>query len=376
LFPRTSIEILGDDRTAKTLSKFELPPDYVGQGYRIERPPFHSGLISRSGVALDEYVVRSPEVDAFLRGSELPITEEKTHLDFVVDHLRTKARIFDQIIRQKYHSARGATPRQGFFNESKVGLASDIFSGSRNLSVFCTTYFSSVLTNDLVSFIGETVGPFPEKCYSGSDDLPVYPGDRMVLKSIADSYMNDHIGLSTVVITCDDKLVLWEQGAAALHSQHKVAPTGSGSCDWEDWLVLLRRPEPKAVTLQMLLTQAMEREFKEESRPFDRPLLDGDVRTWIIGHFRWLRRGGKPEFVAVSRTSKSSSELRPNIREVGAPKSLRTYPAESLDLLSSSVAEILKHETASVPLWVTMRCLSEMIERGESLDNFIRSEPP
>lgn len=374
LFPNIGIELLADDGTARILSAIELPVDYRESGYRLERSEILPVVTSRSGPLFADLVARSSECDRLIRSSEFEISEHSAKLSRVTDHLRSHPEIFDKILRQQYALARGARPRAMFFNEGKIGLSTDILlSASNPLRIFRTSYFHSLLTNDLVGYSAQTLGPSPEQCYSGSTDFPAFRNGKSVcLSDIADSYMNDHIGVSTVVITSDRKLVLWEQAAAALHSHHLIAPTGSGSCDWSDWQTLLSAGNSDRITLRALITHAMGREFREESRPFDEPLLAGTLETELIGHFRWVHRGGKPEFIAVSKTSKSSAELKPNVREVSAPKSLRVYPAASLTQLSDSVSELLLHERGSVPLWATMRCLSEIIENEpEMVQSFL-----
>jgi hypothetical protein len=107
----------------------------------------------------------------------------------------------------------------------------------------------------------------------------------------------------------------------------------------------------------------MEREFREESISRKSPWWRVAIKTEILGYFRWVRRGGKPEFVGISRTETPSWELSANPREVDAPVRIRlVHPARDLDELRSSIAILLADKQLSVPLWVNLICLKESLD--------------
>ncbi|WP_146164849.1 hypothetical protein [Desulfonatronum sp. SC1] len=175
--------------------------------------------------------------------------------------------------------------------------------------------------------------------------------------------MGNHIGISTVVLTSDGQLVLWRQSGGAQQSRDLLAPTGSGSCDWQDWSRLSR-----SASLKTLISSAMEREFREESHPLKSALRGIAIRTEILGHFRWVRRGGKPEFVGVSKIEAPFSRLQANTDEVDAPEFVQlAYPACNVEQLLSSIAKLLCNKQLSVPLWVNLICLQEALQSNSNL---------
>jgi hypothetical protein len=108
------------------------------------------------------------------------------------------------------------------------------------------------------------------------------------LMPLAQSELANAVGVSTVAITTDGHLLLTLQAAGSSASAERWAPSGSGSLEPQD---LAGRP-----VLQAAVAVGMERELREECG-----LLTEDVGwTRLVGYGRWLDRGGKPEFFAVT----------------------------------------------------------------------------
>jgi hypothetical protein len=120
-------------------------------------------------------------------------------------------------------------------------------------------------------------------------------------------------------------------------------------------------------SLTEFLAHSMEREFREESHPLKDALKNARVNTYPLGYFRWVGRGGKPEFVGFSTVDKKAYELRPNTAEVDRPMSLPSYPAESLKAVHNSIVGLLADTELSVPLWVNLMCMKEAIESESDL---------
>lgn len=343
--PRTKLE--QDHEMPKFLSALRLASDYVEAGYTKVAVPNRDA----------EYVVRSMSIDIILRERDLQIEECQEFQQRLRRKLRKQPEL-EEMLRSKYDDS--WRRQKHFFNESKACLASDLLQPDQILHIYKGSYFGSFLTNELVAYLLESTGPRPVIRYRGSDH---FPADNNVLKSISNSAVGNHIGISTVVHTSDGYLVTWRQSKAAQQSQRLMAPTGSGSCDWSDWK---RLDGPKS--LKRLLAAAMEREFREESHPLKAGLDDATITTEVLGFFRWLKRAGKPEFVGLSKVDVPSFELEPNATEVDAPEYiLNTYCASSISRFRESLEGtedrpgLLQSDSLSVPLWVNLICLDEAL---------------
>src|SRR4051812_35605749 len=116
---------------------------------------------------------------------------------------------------------------------------------------------------------------------------------RGELLSLEKNKLANPIGVSTLAFTDDGKLVLVLQDNKAHSSGNKYAPAGSGSSDHQDLKILRRRREP----LQDFIARGMRRELREECRLQERELGE----TLLLGYFRWINKGAKPEYVGVTR---------------------------------------------------------------------------
>ena len=206
--------------------------------------------------------------------------------------IRSFARDLEALLRwHARRSSAGGEP-QRLFNEAKIGLVDDAprkLDGDR-FGIYRTSYFHSLLTNEGVTKVLETRGVVPYRVFEGNKYFPFESGPGSPIRSLADSCMADHIGVSTLVVTRDRKLVMWRQSAHAQQSRNRLVATGSGSCDWSDLV---------EGDLKATLIRAMEREFHEESFGGDRKArVECDTR--VIGYFRWVRRGAKPEFTGAT----------------------------------------------------------------------------
>jgi len=122
-----------------------------------------------------------------------------------------------------------------------------------------------------------------------------------IILDLQESKCSNHIGVSTIAFTSGGKMVITIQSAESAQSANLLAPSGSGSADFNDL-----KQQPK--TLQTFITNAMERELLEECGLADN--VDELVRTHLIGFARLLNRGGKPEFFGVSFINKPFNSLK------------------------------------------------------------------
>ncbi len=189
------------------------------------------------------------------------------------------------------------------------------------------------------------------------------------LRRLAENDLANVIGVSTLALTEDGRVVLVRQGPAALSSPGQLAPSGSGSLDLRD-VGRLRRTRAEG-SLTEVLVRGMARELSEEVNL--RAHESG--RTVVLGYFRWLDRGGKPEYVGVTLLPLTARAVQQRgirrverdwVRDVVVPE----YEALDLDALrrdpdvaALSVTSQLvgPREVASLPLVMCLRALGHAL---------------
>ncbi len=244
-----------------------------------------------------------------------------------------------------------------FFNEVKLCLSEDV---CINELVKCHRgmYYDSLLTNEIAgNYIidrnGTTLADysylFPIK---KSNKL-----DRSSIQSIKEAILNNHIGVSTIAITADNYMIFWIQNTRALYANNLIVPSGSGSCDFKDLTNM---------DFIRTLKTAMEREFMEESTNFKK-LNEFSIKTKIIGHFRWMQKAGKPEFLGVTKIGLKWIDLVSNLNEVRKSNAAEKHVLEEEVHNIVEVAEVIKERlkkdsSLSVPLFCNMIFLLQYIE--------------
>lgn len=194
--------------------------------------------------------------------------------------------------------------RQGnFINENKLSMASEFISlnEENNLVLLCKgCYYMSYLTNGIYNL---------QLCAEEKDDCirPFHSSLTSVVDDLQLSIMGDHIGVSTLLITKDNWIVLLFQNNFAAINQRTYVPSGSGSVDWVDY-------QPSYSDFRECIISATERELREEM--FDKVPIDKlpTFTTKVVGFYRDLRRGGKPEFYCTSRVDLSWQEIMEKIQ--------------------------------------------------------------
>lgn len=313
-------------------------------------------------------VVRSEALDSWLRKqSQIPMVEDVGKRKDVDLLLRDHANYLESILRCHARKSLRSTPPRVLLNERKLGLTDGPSPDRPSLRVHPTSYFHSLLTNEAATHYLESLGEDPRVLFSGGEHL--FPwhtrAESWRLLALSYSQMADHIGISTLVVTRDRKLVFWSQAENSQQSRNQFVSTGSGSCDWEDRV---------DGDLKATLIGAMEREFREES--FGGKKLPGlKCETRILGYFRWVSRGGKPEFTGVTRADVDSHELSPNTAEVnrrgGRTELYRDVP--TLADLVRVLDDLHASPQASVSFWANALALREAIgEAPEDWGAFLR----
>lgn len=314
----------------------------------------------------DQAVVRSASVDRWLRASPLLMEDSTVKRDEVVARLRGHAGQLETLLRCHARESTRAVPPRVLLNEPKLGLSDGISPARATVRVHPVSYFHSLLTNEAATRSLESLDEDPEVVFSGGDLLfPIdRSGDSWSLLPLMQSRMSDHIGVSTLVVTRDRKLVFWNQGDNAQQSRNLFVSTGSGSCDWSDRV---------DGDLKATIVRSMEREFSEESFGGERP-PSFECETRVLGYFRWLLRAGKPEFTGVTYVALDAHQLRPNIVEVNRRRRVElSREVPDLAALRQVLDELLASSHASVSFWMNLLTLREAIsDAPDEWSDFLR----
>ncbi|QCO67583.1 hypothetical protein E4582_03055 [Luteimonas yindakuii] len=345
-----------DSFVDQLLERVVPSPGEVDDGHVVTRVPH-----------LREAVVRSTAVDRWLRTHALSMVEDTGKRQEVDARLRGHAPALETLLRCHARQSLRSVPPRVLVNETKLGLSDGVSPSRSMVRVHQVGYFHSLLTNEASTRCLETLHEDPEIVFSGCDQL--FPlasrdGPSWPLLPLAQSRMADHIGISTLVVTRDHKLVLWTQGSNAQHSRQQLVSTGSGSCDWDD---------RTGDDLKATLVRAMEREFVEES-------LGGGTapefqrETRVLGFFRWLTRGAKPEFTGITWVDLDAHSLRPNISEVTRRhRAQLCHDVGTMERLRLVLDNLLQNQQGSVSFWANVLAVREAInEAPEEMRSFLR----
>jgi hypothetical protein len=191
------------------------------------------------------------------------------------------------LLRRRVEELRSAGKK--LFDSPKIRLVDDPVPGLP-ARVMQTTYFNGLVTNELCL---RSYRLSQEHVLDGTGRA--FPDCEV--PRLADSMMSNHIGACSLAFDTDGVLCLCETGAASAVSAGKLSPSAAGSLDMEDLHA--------ASSLTEAVCAALSRELSEETG------LDSsaEVETRVIAFARHLERGGKPEFVGVSKIPGRWSDL-------------------------------------------------------------------
>ncbi len=169
------------------------------------------------------------------------------------------------------------------FDSPKIRMASDPLPG-HPVALEPTSYFKGLVTNE-----------FCLRAYQACDGVSVDGTERAfplsTIPRLARSRMSNHIGATSLAFDDDGCLCLCTAGSAAAVAAGKVTSSAAGSIDMEDIA--------GAASLTQAVADAITRELMEETGlPAGTP-----VETRVIAFARHLERGGKPEFIGVSKVA-------------------------------------------------------------------------
>lgn len=235
------------------------------------------------------------------------------------------------------------------FNDKKIRLNTDIYvEHSGPMSISKTDYFSSLATNELTTKI----------IRSHTRIANVFEGKSLVINegtsifSLLSSPCSNHIGVSTLIRTKDDKLILFKQSKHSAINTGKYVPSSSGSLDFVDY--------EEGMTLHQLLIKGVNREVVEECALAKSQ--EKLISTELLGYARLLSRGGKPEFFLYTYLNLESSEIDPTRGKDSFQEDMMLVDAHGFDRMSL-VEELENSGRVTFQLNHCMNCMSRMRDR-------------
>lgn len=231
----------------------------------------------------------------------------------IEDFIRQNKDELFAFLRWKYLESKKPNKKM-FFNEKKLCLTSDLYdymnskSKNKKVEVHKGCYYDTFVTNICSTYKLQDSKNITDIYDRGK----FYPHDENnYLPPLNNTMMNNEIGVSTIAFTSDNRIVIWRSNANAQLPKGRAVPSGSGSSDWKD------RKNKK--TLAEAVCYSMQRELAEEcslvsKRNYKKKMQA--TQTRLIGYWRWLQKGGKPEFSGVTKLGCKQSEIRSNDQEV------------------------------------------------------------
>ena len=245
-----------------------------------------------------------PEInDMLIREDRLIIDDDYDVPKNVSNFIKTNADFLFKFLHTQYKDSQDR--KKMFFNEKKLCLTSDLEVDTSAtdyiVNVHKGCYYDTFLTN--ICCTKKLVTQVDNRTIY--DGQAFYPQSSLRLNPLNESQMNNEIGISTIAFTKDYIIIIWESNNKAQIDQYLLVPSGSGSADWKD-----QKGKRK---FKDVIAYSMERELKEECSLVKKKIK---TETRVIGYWRWLNKGGKPEFCGVTKLDCPKSKISANRQEV------------------------------------------------------------
>ena len=298
-----------------------------------------------------ERIFASQKINQALRYCVFRLVEDRRKRRQVEDYIERDKAFLVQIIHLK--SKLSEAEDSEFFDDDKFCLARNLDIQKRKAYYHKGSYFDSFLTNELCSRRFESSYALDRDF---RDSFPALKSDdgRNVVATLSQSGMDDHVGISTLARTRDGFLVMWVQSGRAEQSRRLCVPSGSGSADYSDM---------RLNTLNATIEYAMQREVTEETLLKGKGYAPENIGyTRLLGFFRWVRRGGKPEFTGFTRLLFSADDLWPDWTELETDKAAHfRVSCQTVDQLPPALKRIAEWPHLSVPLAHIVRTLQHLL---------------
>lgn len=314
-------------RTVNSINKFGRAINFADLRPPVEEPSFATRREPRFA---NDAFMRSEEFDNYLMNlKSLPVERgaNKCFNFFLPEEEARRLQLKYLIPRVRNSRVIPTT------NDKKCGLKVQLGPPMSDVQVYKTGYFDGLITNEafrseiylenklIIEEVQNSAINLTRYFPAFQDSITAAEGAARIppLTEIAAA---NHIGITTVVLTRDRRVLLFRQGDTAI-DRGSIVSSGSGSVDWQD-LSLSEGDDD----LLSIIRIGMAREFCEEASAkavyrkeqgiYRRKtrVLHAAADTTITGFFRWVNRCGKPEFIGVSWTPFRYSELLPDDFEV------------------------------------------------------------
>lgn len=260
--------------------RFELDKDIEDNYTMIEIP------------ILNNTIIFNQLVNNILTNNTIIHTKiSKTKAQKVKKYIKTYCDITIHYLNWKWYEVKNHNG--SFYNEKKLCMASEIVLdsvGHYSVTVNEGCYYNSYLTNNIYNMRMSHQNGFYIEPFLNSRNYPI--------KDLSISCMSDHIGVSTIAVSNDGYAIILRHNNRTAISSDKLLPSGSGSMNYSD----LQMNED----FRKSIIKAAERELSEETHiP-----INIIQKTQIIGFYRDLNRGGKPEFCCITYLTYNRHDIR------------------------------------------------------------------
>lgn len=213
------------------------------------------------------------------------------------------------ILKKRYEEKKeNNTP---FFNGKHIGLRQDLLKevfkkNNSTLEIQKTDYFCHVVTNQLIykSYInreGETIISGKRLTFD----------DNLILRHFSHSSSANMLGVSSILITNDGKLVIAKQSKYNDESKNAIIPSASGSIDFDDYKNIYKQYKSKS--LDKVVKYAALRELKEELYLYHNEF---EMISKTIGFGRLIKIGGHPEFFVMTYINQNYETIKSNFNTI------------------------------------------------------------
>lgn len=365
----------------KFLQQVELPPELVAAGYEI----VHGGVGKNplTGDTFQGVSATSPDVNRILwdRLYFDPNLPAECRYFFIGPAKKWKLPTQAQLLLHAILSIHCSNKNSVKTNDAKIRMRRDLVpdSACRELMIEKTDYISDLVTGQATGTrFQESAG---HEIYGGFSFATDDDNGRKILKRMERSSCSNQLGASCLLIliskqilndsTIRGQFIVGVQGDGNVQSAGLLAPSGSGSLDWNDFVNHHER----------LIEKGMLRELYEETT--DGPLakhLDSTNPTAILtGFARMIHRGGKPEFYGIAiasaeqyrlKIASSESKLTKKHIVVDVPGELN---ADNLRIAINNYANANK-ESVSHPLYMTIALASQFLDERKERFNALAAQ--
>lgn len=313
-------------------------------------------------------MIRSRKLNEYLWDNVLKLQPDVNKKEKVQGFILKNRDIVTPFFQYKYYNSK--RNQQYFFNEDKLCMASDIYEGKEVIRCHKSNYYNSFLTNEICMYALQRIED-ATIIYDASNFFPCeynVKERKYYLQHIEKSVMNNHIGVSTLAITEDNYLILRKQSGKTQQNRNKYVPTGSGSCDWLDI---------RGDNFTDTIIYAMKRELWEENGGKKiSSTIENIGETKILGFFRWLQRGGKPEFVGITKLKCTLDAMEVDTDEfidITSKVDMDTFRLDDIDDIPEIISNIKEYGDISSPLHMCIDALETYYkERPNELEKILR----